>query len=131
MRHQNLLTPMMLSPTNYVSWSKGRYKPTGSHNICWRQTNKDSNIHLNFRIMKIFASSVRRQIYQLSLIAICFLCLIHKAAAHTATDNDPRVKEIVGLMNSSAEEWDKGNLTAFVEVYEPSATMMMPGGTVG
>lgn len=53
------------------------------------------------------------------------------ASAQFLPDDSPQAKAITAEMNRSAGEWNKGDLTDFVAIYDPSATMMMPGGTVG
>jgi len=63
-------------------------------------------------------------------VLICFFVTVN-AKAQVATDNDPAAKEIISVMQNSADEWNKGNLEAFMSLYDPSATMMMPTGPVG
>jgi hypothetical protein len=65
----------------------------------------------------------RRHIVQAVVLLICFFITI-KANAQVPTDNDPAAKEIIGLMQNSASEWNKGNLKAFMSLYDPSATML-------
>lgn len=67
---------------------------------------------------------------QLALLA-GFLFCVFRANAQAPSEDDIRTKEITTAMGNSANEWNKGNLNAFMDLYEPSATMMMPGGPVG
>ncbi|TWJ01525.1 ketosteroid isomerase-like protein [Mucilaginibacter frigoritolerans] len=46
-------------------------------------------------------------------------------------DTAIEAKEIIRTMNSSTDEWNKGHLDAFMNMYDPSATMMMSTGPVG
>lgn len=39
--------------------------------------------------------------------------------------------EIVTAMNKSAEDWNKGDLDAFLSLYDSAATFMLPTGPVG
>jgi len=39
--------------------------------------------------------------------------------------------EIVTAMNKSAEDWNKGDLDAFLSLYDITATFMLPNGPVG
>ena len=64
-------------------------------------------------------------------LLLCFALFANRASAQFAADDDPQVKAIVTVMNNSAAEWNQGKLVDFMQVYDPSATMMMPGGTVG
>ncbi|MFI5139412.1 MAG: YybH family protein [Sphingobacteriales bacterium] len=72
----------------------------------------------------------RRHIVQAAALLICFFVTV-KAKAQVASDSDPATKEIISVMQKSADEWNKGNLEAFMSLYDPSATMMMPTGPAG
>jgi uncharacterized protein (TIGR02246 family) len=48
-----------------------------------------------------------------------------------ATNVDVATAQITAAMDSSAAEWNKGDLESFMNLYDPSATMMMPSGPVG
>ncbi|BAU52607.1 YybH family protein [Mucilaginibacter gotjawali] len=48
-----------------------------------------------------------------------------------ATNADAATAQITAAMDSSAAEWNKGDLESFMNLYDPSATMMMPSGPVG
>lgn len=63
-------------------------------------------------------------------IVLVILFLISKVQAQTI-DTAATAKEIIQTMNSSTDEWNKGHLEAFMNMYDPSATMMMPTGPVG
>jgi uncharacterized protein (TIGR02246 family) len=64
-----------------------------------------------------------------SPIIVCLILLAGRSAAQFAPDDNPQAKAIVAAMQKSAEEWNKGDLADFMLMYDPSATMMMPGGT--
>ena len=55
----------------------------------------------------------------------------NRSRAQIVGDDNPQAKAITGAMEKSAEEWNRGDLQSFMLLYDPSATMMMPGGTVG
>jgi len=40
-------------------------------------------------------------------------------------------KEIFAAMNAATEQWNKGDLDAYMSLYDPSATMMLSSGRVG
>src|ERR1700761_8521119 len=63
------------------------------------------------------------------LIALFIATSITHAQTKAATDKAQ--KEMVIAMNKSADEWNKGQLDAFISIYDPSATMMFPTGPVG
>ncbi|GAC1313157.1 MAG: hypothetical protein NVSMB24_35920 [Mucilaginibacter sp.] len=65
------------------------------------------------------------------MLLVCFLYFAYQANAQTSSGSDLRAKEITTAMDNSANEWNKGNLDAFMNLYDPSATMMMPTGPVG
>ncbi len=68
----------------------------------------------------------------LTALLVCFLFSVFKAKAQAPVDDmSPRATEIIAAMNNSANEWNKGNLDAFMNLYDPSAMMMMPAGPVG
>jgi hypothetical protein len=71
----------------------------------------------------------KRHIFQFSLLLFSFFTLVIKAKAQPV--NDPAAKEIIRVMNNSAREWNEGKLDAFIDLYDPTATMMMPTGPVG
>lgn len=66
------------------------------------------------------------------MAAMLFVVLLRsKAQAQPITNDDPRAKAIIAAMNKSANEWNKGELAVFMDIYDNTATMMMPGGPVG
>ena len=67
----------------------------------------------------------------LPVLALCLALCAMRLAAQPVPDDNPQAKTIIAAMQASAEEWNKGDLADFVLLYDPSATMMMPGGTVG
>src|ERR1700733_1453732 len=69
--------------------------------------------------------------YYLPLLALCLLVFSNAASAQFLPDDSPKAKAIVTAMQNSAKEWNQGDLADFMTIYDPSATMMMPGGTVG
>jgi ketosteroid isomerase-like protein len=78
--------------------------------------------------MDITSKKFKQQVIKLAVLLACIAVTL-KTYAQPATD--PKAKAIITAMNNSAEEWNKGHLDAFMEMYYPSATMMMPTGTVG
>ena len=48
------------------------------------------------------------------------------SAAQTAAE-----KEIFAAMNAATEQWNRGDLDAYMSLYDPSATMMLSSGRVG
>jgi ketosteroid isomerase-like protein len=81
--------------------------------------------------MDITSKKPKRIVFRLAALIIYFVCAGIKVQAQTPSANDTAAKEIIGAMENSANEWDKGNLEAFMSLYDPSATMMMPTGPVG
>jgi len=72
----------------------------------------------------------KRLFYGIALTLGLFL-ITSKGNAQIAPADDPRVVEIITSMNSSALEWNKGNLQPLMDLYDASATMSMPTGLVG
>jgi len=83
------------------------------------------------RIMNIHLKPNKLNIFQLAFLLACFALTSIKVQAQTPAQNDAATKEITTSMDNSALEWNKGHLDAFMTMYDPSATMMMPTGTVG
>jgi ketosteroid isomerase-like protein len=52
-----------------------------------------------------------------------------KTAAQKNTSSNSH--DIITAMEQSADAWNKGNLDRFMELYDSSATFMMPSGPVG
>ncbi len=80
--------------------------------------------------MNINAKKTKRQIFQFSLL-LSFFTFVMKAEGQAQPGTDPASKEIIRVMNNSAKEWNEGKLDAFIDLYDPTATMMMPTGPVG
>ena len=81
--------------------------------------------------MNINAKKIKLRIVQSFILLICFFVALIKVQAQKKSDNYPAAKEIIGAMNNSAKEWNEGKLDSFIELYDPTATMMMPTGPVG
>ena len=79
--------------------------------------------------MNIDAIKTKRHIFQFAILLFSFFTFAMTAEAQPG--NDPAAKEIIRVLNNSAQEWNEGKLDAFVDLYDPSATMMMPTGPVG
>jgi len=67
----------------------------------------------------------------LLLLSACLVFLANRSAAQFAPDDNAQANAITAAMQKSAEQWNRGDLENFMLMYDPSATMMMPGGTVG
>jgi len=78
-------------------------------------------------------TSAKPCLHTLQIILLMFYCfiIVSKVQAQGIKENNPAAKEIITAMNNSANEWNKGNLNAFMTMYDSSATMMMPAGPVG
>ena len=73
---------------------------------------------------------MNKAIFKQAALILCFLLVAFGTHAQTAPESTA-AKEITDAMNNSANEWNKGHLAAFMSLYDPSATMMMPTGPVG
>lgn len=73
---------------------------------------------------------MNRVIFRKAALIFCFLLAAIGTNAQT-TPQSAASKEITDAMNNSANEWNKGHLDAFMSLYDPSATMMMPTGPAG
>jgi hypothetical protein len=62
-----------------------------------------------------------------SLLLVCFL----QIAVAVKAQKSPAEKEIITAMDKAALEWNKGNLDAYMSLYDNSATMMLKTGRVG
>lgn len=63
------------------------------------------------------------------LTAISLFGLIYPNSAlaqHKTAESD-----IISQMNASATMWNNGDLDGYMNLYDPQATMMMPGSRVG
>jgi len=65
-----------------------------------------------------------------AVLVLYFLMVAFGTHAQT-TPESAASKNITDAMNKAADEWNKGHLDAFMSLYDPSATMMMPTGPVG
>jgi len=65
------------------------------------------------------------------VLLLFFFTFVMKAEGETQPGKDPAAKEIIRVMNNSAKEWNEGKLDAFMDLYDPTATMMMPTGPAG
>ena len=65
------------------------------------------------------------------LAVVLFLAFAQSNVQAQATNADAATMQITAAMDSSANEWNKGDLESFMIMYDPSATMMMPSGPVG
>jgi ketosteroid isomerase-like protein len=81
--------------------------------------------------MNLIPKTIKPRDFRFAAILFCFFFAAIKVQAQTTADNNPRAKEIITAMDNSANEWNKGNLVAFMDLYDPSATMMMAAGPVG
>lgn len=64
---------------------------------------------------------------KISLIAvvILFSCAVNK------TNKTNNSVSIIASMNTAAQDWNKGDLDAFMALYDSTATFMLPNGPVG
>ena len=62
-----------------------------------------------------------------SLLFFCFLQIAILAKAQKS----PAEKEIISAMDKAAQDWNKGDLDAYVSLYDDSATMMFKTGRIG
>jgi len=62
-----------------------------------------------------------------SLLLICFL----QTASLVKAQKSPAENEIISAMDQAAKDWNKGDLDAYVSLYDDSATMMLKTGRVG
>ena len=81
--------------------------------------------------MIISTAKTRLRTTQSILLMFCCFIIVLKAEAQQVKENNPVTQTIITAMNNSANEWNKGNLNAFMTMYDSSATMMMPAGPVG
>ena len=81
--------------------------------------------------MTTIAKETKLRMFKFPLILLCFFITGIKASAQATSADNPAAKEITNAMENSANEWNKGNLEAFMSLYDASATMMMPTGPAG
>jgi len=65
-----------------------------------------------------------KQLVPFTSLLVFFSLMVINARAQTAADNEAAAREISTAMNNSAEDWNKGNLDAFMSLYDASATML-------
>jgi ketosteroid isomerase-like protein len=73
---------------------------------------------------------MNKAIFKQATLVLCFLMVVFGTNAQ-AQQKGSAAKNITDAMNKAADEWNKGQLDAFMSLYDPSATMMMPTGPVG
>jgi ketosteroid isomerase-like protein len=73
----------------------------------------------------------KRSVFRLAVAFSCFFFFTIKSQAQVVKGNDRMTEEIIAAMNNSAAEWNAGQLNAFMDMYDPTATMMMAAGPVG
>ena len=54
-----------------------------------------------------------------------------QSTTQAATALSPAEKEIIAAMNDATVKWNKGDLDAYMALYDASATMMLSSGRVG
>ncbi len=79
--------------------------------------------------MNIIAKKIKPRIFKFAVLPLLFMLAFIKVQAQTR--NEIATKEIISAMDSSANEWNRGHLEVFMNIYDPSATMMMAKGPVG
>jgi ketosteroid isomerase-like protein len=62
-----------------------------------------------------------------SLLLFCFL----QGAILVKAQKSPAKNEIISSMDKAAKDWNKGDLDAYVSLYDDSATMMFKTGRIG
>ena len=63
----------------------------------------------------------------LTLTTVVILSILGQYAKAQQNDKDL----IINAMNKATVDWNKGDLDAYMSLYDPAATMMMPTGRVG
>ncbi|ANE51685.1 YybH family protein [Flavisolibacter tropicus] len=66
-----------------------------------------------------------------NLLFIMFPVLLWSCASVKKQSKGGNVNEIVTVMNQSAQDWNAGNLDAFMAVYDTASTFMLSKGPVG
>jgi ketosteroid isomerase-like protein len=79
--------------------------------------------------MNIADKKTKPRFFKFAVLLLFFIMAFIKVQAQTS--NEIAAKEIISAMDSSANEWNRGHLEAFMNIYDPSATMMMAKGPVG
>src|SRR5262249_31860096 len=65
----------------------------------------------------------------ITLLAILFLASCKDTTP--ATPPPPSASQLLDVMQKSAADWNKGDLTGFMDSYDDSATMMSSHGLIG
>ena len=65
------------------------------------------------------------------LLLAAILAFLVAGRASAQTPQTGAEKEILAAMNAATEQWNKGDLDAYMSLYDPSATMMLAAGRVG
>lgn len=66
----------------------------------------------------------------LAIKSLLIFCLLQGAISVKA-QKLPAENEIIGAMDKAATDWNKGDLGAYMALYDTSATMMLKTGRVG
>jgi ketosteroid isomerase-like protein len=61
------------------------------------------------------------------VLAVSFIVIACSNTKEISTTQHP----IIDLMNQSSKDWNKGNLDAFMALYDSGSTFMLPNGPVG
>jgi uncharacterized protein (TIGR02246 family) len=80
--------------------------------------------------MKNIAKKPNGFLLQFTVLLLSFFLNGIEAQAQIKSETGAAT-EITAAMNNSAADWNKGNLEAFMSLYDASATMMMTKGPVG
>jgi len=70
------------------------------------------------------------KISQKLLLVLLLTAFITHAKAQSS-DSNPKAAAIISAMNTSSDQWNKGDLADFMKMYTDSSTMMYPTGPVG
>jgi ketosteroid isomerase-like protein len=63
--------------------------------------------------------------------SLLFFCFLQSAAVAVKAQKSPAEKEITSAMDMAAVAWNKGDLDAYMSLYDSSATMMFKTGRIG
>jgi hypothetical protein len=67
-----------------------------------------------------------RCFYRFFFSSCCLIMVLAVRGQSTSSEN-----QIRSLMDSAAQDWNRGNLEGYMSLYDPHATMMLPTGRVG
>jgi len=65
------------------------------------------------------------------LLLLLLPVLVWSCATIKKESNESYTNEIVALMNQSSQDWNAGNLDAFMALYDTASTFMLSKGPVG